>query len=82
MRRGAALLVLLLLLGRLIPAEAAHRLALVIGNISGRAMVRASNGQVTGMVIRAHVSGRKLLGRYEDGWNETGDIVFDLSNPL
>jgi len=24
----------------------------------------------------------KLIARYQDGWQDTGDIVFDFTNPL
>jgi hypothetical protein len=50
--------------------------------VSGRAVVRLPNGSSTGVMIRGKISAGKLVARYQDGWRDTGDIVFDLANPL
>jgi len=50
--------------------------------VSGRAMVRLPNGNSTGVMIRGKITGGKLVARYQDGWRDSGDIVFDFSNPL
>ncbi|HYC10792.1 MAG TPA: caspase family protein [Steroidobacteraceae bacterium] len=51
-------------------------------DVSGRAMVRLPNGSSTGVMIRGKITGGKLVARYQDGWRDSGDIVFDFSNPL
>ena len=51
-------------------------------DVSGRAVVRLPNGSSTNVMIRGRLSGGKLIARYQDGWQDAGDIVFDFTSPL
>jgi hypothetical protein len=51
--------------------------------ISGRATVVMSNGNYTGVDIHnGRIVAGQFLADYTDGWNDSGQIVIDLSHPL